>query len=82
MLSVSGLLRKIALMVKDADAERNLKTYIGAYIRPEFNHAIDYGSILRSPDITVPPAYKDHFEIEDIRQDLVDLFIDHKKAPE
>jgi hypothetical protein len=82
MLPVSGLLRKIALMVKDADAERNLKTYIGAYIRPEFNHAIDYGSILRSPDITVPPAYKDHFEIEDIRQDLVDLFIDHKKAPE
>jgi hypothetical protein len=80
---ISNLILKLAAMLKEADAERNLKTYLGTYLRPEFikglgwtnySDAIDLGSIFRSMNI------KTYFDAEEVLQDLVDRFISHKKG--
>ena len=63
-------------MVREGDAGRNFKKYLGVYFRPEFIDAINFVALFKSLPIST------YIDEEDVYQDLVDRFIDRKKGGE
>ena len=77
MYSFNDLARVVfGSMVREGDAGRNFKKYLGAYFRPEFIDAINFVALFKSLPIST------YIDEEDIYQDLVDRFIDRKKGGE
>jgi hypothetical protein len=63
-------------MVREGDAGRNFKKYLGTYVRPEFIDAINFVALFKSLPIAT------YIDEEDIYQDVVDRFIDRRKGGE